>query len=426
MRRVLLFLVVVGVIITGAWLLAGVSGQVTASIGSINIQTSASIAILALLVFAIVSIIVFRVVMGLVAIPRYGANWRRRNRLRTGDQAVTKVLVALAAGEQGVARKQAMRARRLLGESPQVLLLLAEASRLSGREDEANEAFRALVTQKDAKFLGLRGLLRQAVDRQDWADALTIAKQAEAVHPGTSWLRHQRAELALQTENWAEALDLIGPDEKRPIYFVAAADAETDPVRALGYAKQAWKAAPEFSPAVLAYANRLRAVGHEGRARSYVVEAWKKAPHPDLANFAIERESDALSRMQAAKRLVERNAAHIESRFLLARTALDAGMLGEARRQAELAQSDGIHQRRLCLLMAEIEEQERGDTEAGRLAQRNALRAAAGADPDPHWECSVCHSDYGSWRPKCQSCGNIGTLQWVTDGRRSGLPAIVA
>ena len=125
------------------------------------------------------------------------------------------MLVALAAGEQGAARKEARRARNLLGDSPQTLLLVAEAGRLSGREDEAEEAFRALTKQKDARFLGLRGLLRQAVDRRDWPEALVIAKQAEAAHPGTVWLRQQRAELALQTENWAEALELIGPDPRR-------------------------------------------------------------------------------------------------------------------------------------------------------------------------------------------------------------------
>ena len=84
-------------------------------------------------------------------------------------------------------------------------------------------------------FWVFSGLLRQAVDRRDWPEALVIAKQAEAAHPGTVWLRQQRAELALQTENWAEALELIGPDPRRTTYYVAAADAEPDPKRALSF-----------------------------------------------------------------------------------------------------------------------------------------------------------------------------------------------
>jgi HemY protein len=424
MRRIILFLLVGGAIITAAWFLAGIPGHVSASIGTFSVETSTPIAILALIVLVIAILIVIRILRGIAGIPRTGADLRRRWRRTRGESAVTRVLVALAAGEQTSARKESRRARQLLGESPQILLLVAEASRLSGREDEAEEAFRALTKQKDARFLGLRGLLRQAVDRRDWTQALTIAKQAEAAHPGTVWLRQQRAELALQTENWAEALELVGPDPKRPTYYIAAADASPDPTRAMNFAKQAWKQDPSFPPAALAYASRLRATGYEKRARSCIIEAWKCTPHPDLAAFLLAGEPDNLSRVQAAKRLVASNPTHPESRLLLARVALDAGLTGEARHQVEIAETEGFHQRRLCLLVAEIEEQERGDTEAGRLAQRNALRKAATADADPHWQCTNCRTDHIAWHPRCDACTSIGTIQWTTPVRSTNLPVI--
>jgi HemY protein len=424
MLKVILFLLAGTVILTMAWLLAAIPGHVAASIGSLTIETSAPVAILMLVALVVAILILLRVVRGVLAIPRTGAGWRRRHRLALGERAVTRVLVALAAGEHIAARKESRRARNLLGESPQTLLLVAEAGRLSGREDEAEEAFRALTKQKEARFLGLRGLLRQAIDRRDWPEAMIIAKQAEAAHPGTLWLRQQRAELALQTENWAEALELVGHDPHRPAYYVAAADAEPDPTRALGFAKQAWKQDPAFPPAALAYARRLRATGHEKRAQSCVADAWKRTPHPDLARFALALESNDLARVQAAKRLVAGNPAHPESRLLLARVALDAGLIGEARHQVEIVQHEGLNQRRLCLLLAEIEEQERGDTEAGRLAQRDALRRAASADPDPRWQCTKCHTDHAAWHPKCDACGSVGTLQWLTGVRASGLPVV--
>ena len=424
MLKVILFLLAGCVIVAMAWLVAGIPGHVVASIGAYTIETSAPFAILMLIALVVAILLVLRVVRGVAGIPRAGAGWRRRHRLALGETAVTRVLVALAAGEQGAARKEARRARHLLGNSPQTLLLVAEAGRLSGREDEAEEAFRALAKQKGARFLGLRGLLRQAVDRQDWSEALVIAKQAEAAHPGTVWLRQQRAELAIQTENWAEALELIGPDLRRPAYYVAAADAEADPARALRFAKQAWQQDPAFAPAALAYATRLRAAGYEKRAQSCIADAWKHAPHPDLAAFALALELDKLLRTQAAKRMVAGNPAHPESRLLLARVALDAGLTGEARHQVEVAEKDGVNQRRMCLLLAEIEEQERGDTEAGRLAQRDALRRATTAEPDPHWQCTNCHADHAVWRPKCGTCGHVGTIQWLSGVRTSGLPVI--
>jgi len=426
MLKVILFLLAGGAIIAGGWLLAGIPGHVAVSIGSISIDTSAPFAILLLIALFVAIFIVLRIVRAVWGIPRTGANWRRRRRLVLGQRAATRVLVALAAGEQGAARKEASRARNYLGESPQTLLLVAEAARLSGREDEAEAAFRVLTNQKDARFLGLRGLLRQAVDRGDWAEALVIAKDAEAAHPGTAWLRQQRAELALRTENWAEALQLIGPDPHKAAYYVAAADAEPDASRALAFAKRAWKQEPGFTPAALAYARRLRTGGYEKRALACIASAWKLAPHPDLATFALASVSNELARAQAAKRLTAGNPSHPESRLLLARVALDAGLTGEARHQIEIMEGDGLNLRRQCLLLAEIEEQERGDTEVGRLAQRDALRRAASADPDPHWQCSHCHADNRAWQPKCESCGNIGTVQWVSGVKAtSGLPVIV-
>jgi HemY protein len=424
MKKVLLFLIAAVVILALAWLLADIPGHVVASAGGFTIETSAPVAILIVVALVVVVLIALRILGALAGIPHSGAVWRRRHRLSVGNRAVTRVLVALAAGEPGTARKEARRARSLLGDSPQTLLLTAEAGRLSGREDEAEEAFRALTKQEDAKFLGFRGLLRQAVDRSDWPQALIIAKQAEAAHPGTIWLRQQRAELALRTENWAEALELIGPDPRRPTYYIAAADAEPDPSRSLNYARQAWKQDPAFPPAVIAYANRLRAAGQEKRAQNCVSEAWTKSPHPDLAAFVLATEPDKLARVQLIKRLVARNPAHPESRLLLARVALDAGLAGEARQQVESAQTEGVKQRRLCLLLAEIEEQERGDTEAGRLAQRDALRQAATADPDPHWQCTNCRTDHAAWNPKCDACGSVGTVKWISDVRSAALPVI--
>ena len=117
----------------------------------------------------------------------------------------------------------------------------------------------------------------------------------------------------------------------------------------------------------------------------------------------------------------------MESRLLLARTALDAGLTGEARHQATLARGAGLNQRRLWLLLAEIEEAEHGDSEAGRLAQRDALRQAATADADPEWRCAECHTPQPVWSAACPSCGAAGSLRWGA-GRAGSypVPAIVA
>jgi HemY protein len=417
MTRIFIALITGIVVVAAAWYLAGISGQVSVTVGSWDIQTSVPIAVLALLLAMVLVILVLRLLVGIWLIPGGTARWRRRRRIQAGQRTLNRSLVALAAGERVEARKLVHRARRLLGDNPQTLLLVAEAGRADGREDEAEAAFRALTLQPEGAFLGYRGLLRQAIDRRDWAEATKLARQAEMAHPGGLWIRQQRAELALQTDNWAGALELIGSDPRRVVYYIAAADAEAQPKRALEFSRLAWKEDPTFPPAVIAYARRLRMAGQEKKARAALVEAWSRAPHPDIAELVLAPEVDKAARLQGAKRLAEANPTHPESRLLVAQAALDVGMLSEARTQLEAARAHGVTQRRLYLLTADLEEQEHGETEAGRAAQRAALRMASSGDPDPHWLCTQCNAEPVAWSAKCPVCTHVGTLRWVTSGR---------
>ncbi len=417
MGRVLLSLILAGIVVAFAWFLAGLPGTVTATIGQTTVQMAVSVLAVCLLLALLVLYGLFRVLGELVRLPRRLRMRRMLTRRRAGDVASTRALVALAAGEIADARREAARARRLLGDTAQTLLLTAEAGERAGRTDEATHAFETLAARPDAAFLGYRGLLRQAMDRQDWAEAALLARQAEEAHPGAVWVRAERARLAIRTQHWADALALADADAPKAALAAAAAEAEPDPARAMKLAKQAWKEDPTLTPAALAYARRLRETGAEKRAQAVIRQTWTLAPNPALAEFALAGITDKLARAQAAQRLAQVHLEHPESRFLLASTALAAGLTGEARRQAEAAREAGMNQRRLWLLLAEIEEEEGGDTEAGRRAQRDALRQAAAADPDPGWVCENCHAPFASWHPSCPACGAAGTVRWSSGAR---------
>ena len=419
MRRVLIILVVAAIVVAAAWYLAGLPGTVTAQAGDITFQASVSVVAVCLLAVFVLLYVLIRLLGWFIGLPRSLRARRMASRRRAGEIAITRALIALAASETADARRESARARRLLGDTPQTLLLAAEAGRLADRPDEAETAFRLLAARPDAAFLGYRGLLRQAVDRNDWAEAAILASKAEQAHPGAAWLRQERSQLAIHSGNWRDALALADANAPKAAFATAAAEAETDPSRALRLAKQAWKEDPAFTPAALAYARRLREAGKESRAQAVLHQAWAKTPNPEIADLALAPTPDAASRYRAAQRLVKGYDSNPESRLLLARTALEAGMLEEARRQVGYAREDGLNQRRLWLLLAQIEEQERGDTEEGRLAQRDALRRAASADPDPGWLCTHCHTPQPRWTAVCPTCGTAGTI--VT----AALPAAV-
>jgi HemY protein len=412
MRRIIALLVLAAAVLAAAWYLAGLPGSVTLQMGTTEIKAGVPVTVFAGVVLFVLLHTLLRALVGLWRLPRRWRGWRGARNRRLGERAATRTMVALAAGEAGEAQREAARARRLLGDNAQTLLLAAQAARLAGRAEEADAALRALTHRPETALLGFRGLLRGAGERGDWAEAARLAQAAEAAHPGAAWLRRERGRLAARAGRWDEALALADADAPRAALGVGAAEAASDPGRARRLAKRAWKDDPALAPAALAYATRLRAAGRERQAQAVIRRTWALAPHPDLAEFALGSLREPLARMQAAQQLAASRPNHPETHLLLARTALAAGLVGEARRHTEAARQAGLTQRRLWLLRAAIEEAADATGEAGRAAQREALRRAAEADPDPTWRCGACHATSERWAPACPACGAAGGLQW--------------
>jgi HemY protein len=412
MRRIL-WIIAAGVIVVAlGWWVAQLPGRVTLAVGRYSIETSAPVAAVLGAVAVLVLAGLLRLLLLLAMLGPGWRRWRLRRRRAAGDIAVTRALVALAAAEPTGAKRESARARHLLGDTAQTLLLAAEANRLAGSEDGASAVYRQLAERDDAALLGLRGLFRQAIAREDWPEAALLARQAEIAHPGAAWLREARLNLAVRTADWKQALLLAGPGAPVAALTAAAAAAEPDPGEALRLARQAWKAEPGFAPAALGYARLLRRQGKESRAQSVLRGAWQAAPQPALAELALDDGTVGLARVKAATAFVEANPNHPESHLVLARVTLAAGLTGEARRHLERARAAGLNQRRVFLLLAELEEVDRGGTEAGQAAQRDALREAAAASPDPGWNCDKCGSALAAWQPACPACHTAGSIVW--------------
>ena len=416
MRKALLVFIVLAAGVIGAYWLDHLGGRVDIQVGTTSITTSFPIALLLLLTAIGVLMVIAGILGALIRWPER-ERWKRTARRQAeGEAAVTRALLALASGTGDAARIEVRRARAALGDTPQTLLLAAEAERLAGRKAQAEEAFKALAARKDARFLGLRGLLRAAMEREDWDEALRIAREAEAVNPGAAWLREERAQLALRTRDWREALALAPKDSNRAQLALAAAEQETTAAAAAALEKQAFEANPGFTPAALAYAKRLAGSGSDRQAKAVLEDSWSRAPHPDIGAAYLAGAGDASARMRAAEALVRRNPGHTESRLLLARTALDAGLTGRARNALDSLLRDGRSDRRAYLMLSELEEAEHGNTPEARAAQARWLREAATAQAEPGWRCGHCGTAHETWKPACQACDTVGEIAWGLPG----------
>ena len=416
MRRAIGLLLLRGVVVGLALLLADLGGSLEIRVGAFAVDVSFPIAMIALV---IAFFVLHGLLAGIAALRRRPARMRERRaarRRQDGDGAVTRALVALAAGTVDTARLEVRRARALLGDTPQTLLLAAEAERLAGREESATEVFRALAMREDAKFLGLRGLLRQAMGRQDWPAAQRLAREAEAAQPGAAWLREERQRLALHTKDWREALALAGPDAPVAALAMAAAAQEDDAVKAAELERKAFASDPGFTPAALAHAKRLADAGNARRARVVLEQAWAAQPHPAIGEAWIAPVPETLARVKAVEDLTHRARSVPEARLLMARVALEAGLTGRARAELEALVGSGAADRRAYRLFGALEQAEHGDTAEGRTAQARWLREAADAPVEPRWRCAACGAEHSEWKPECGACGTAGRIAWAAPG----------
>ena len=434
-----------------------------------QIGTSLGVLIAAAALVALVIAGVLRLLRLVAGSPRALLRRRRERRRRAGYKALTRGMVAVAAGDAQEARRYARRAEALLDEPPLTLLLSAQAAQLGGDELAAKKFFTAMLDRRETEFLGLRGLLNQALRDGDRNTARGLAERAVAVRPHTGWATLTLFELEVRERRWKAARAALDAVEKGR--FIAAdrarhhrgvilyelcreMNAGGERRAALDLAGQARSLAPDLAPPAAMQARLLLAEGDMRRARRVLERAWRSAPHPELAQVYGELGGDEapMARLRRFERLAGHNPSARESHLIVAEAALAAELWGEARRHLENALAAPLPPvvapplpatsappstppvapsadrpagaaRRLCLLMARLEEAEHGDLKR----MREWLDRAVDAPPDPGYVCTACGGEAGEWDALCPRCGAFDRLEWRTlAANRGGPPAVAA
>lgn len=427
MLRLILFLVLTVAAAWGVVWVADNPGQVTLNWNGWQIDTSAGVLAGLVLAFAGAVALLYRFWLFVTRAPgQMGAAYRER-RSRKGYKALTKGMVAVAAGDGEESRRQVQKADGLLGEPPLTLLLKAQSAQLNGDELAAERFFMAMLEDPEMEFLGLRGLLNQAVKRGDDAAALELARRAQALKPKSEWLAEALFELESRSGNWTAAADALSHmgkltsmskgDSKhaRAVVLLGEsyeAEQNGDPVKALKLAEKSFGLDTSFTAAALRLTRMYLDRGNTRKAQGVVEKAWALMPHPDLANlyFRARKADDGLKKVQAAEKLLSFKPQSPDSHVLVATAALDAELWGQARTHLGAALETGLQTRQVFTLMAQLEGQEHGDQEQAS----HWLRRAAGAASDPAWVCSDCGHVVAEWTPHCPKCKGFDRYTWTT------------
>ncbi len=435
--RWLYFLLKIGAVALVAIWIAARPGHVSFVWLGYRVDTSIGVVLAALVLLLLVFIFLHWLWRLVWRGPRDLGRLRAERKRQQGYRALSQGMAAVAAGDAGEARRQAKIANSLLKDPPLTLLLAAQTAQLGGDETAARRYFTAMLERPETSFLGLRGLLMQALKAGDRAEAIELARRAYDERPNTPWAVATLLDLQLEGGDWAKAQPLLlhaakvkaVPESaaRRKRAVLLAERARLEPAAtALPLARDAVKLAPDLVPARVRLARLAGEAGRIREAQKAIEQGWAQTPHPDLASAyaALHPEDEPIARYRRLERLAELAPRHRESLLAQGEAAIAAGLWGEARKHLEfVAEAEHGHfSHRLARLMARLEEGEHGDG----AAVRRWLTAAAEADPDPGWRCARCATLVDAWRANCPACHAFDSLAWQAPSRAGGAPAIAA
>ncbi len=424
MLRTLRYFILIAVFVAGAAWFADQPGSVSVQWAGYQIDTSFAVLSIVVAVISIVVALIYRFWIFIARVPgNMGLAWqvRRRNK---GFAALTKGMVAVAAGDSEEARRQSRRAEGILSDPPLTMLLSAQAAQLNGDERAAERFFKAMTDNAETEFLGLRGLLNQAMARGDTDDAIALARQAHRLKPNSEWVSESLFDLQTNSALWLDASVTVREaarnkhlsqeqSERRQavlsFQLSIAAEQDGDHEAALKYARAALSKDDTLLPAVLGVVRAWVKMGRRRKAGGMIEKAWKQSPHPDLVELykQVRSADDTLAAVKAVERLAGYNPGHVESELAIARAALNADLWGQARQRLEPISVDEPSAR-ICRMMAALEEAEHGDL----AAARQWLMQASMADPDPAYVCGNCGHTVRDWHVTCDNCQSFDRYVW--------------
>ncbi len=360
-----------------------------------------------------------------------------RSRERRGFDALAGGLVAMAEGDGREALAKARKAERLLARPDLTRLLVAQAARAAGDKNTAKAYFKELASAPATAFVGVSGLLEQAMKDGDRDRALKLAVHAAELKPKDAGTLTALFALQCEAKDWEGArrtldseakIALIGRDvaaRRSAVLLVAdarEAAARGEAMKARDLAERALRQAPGLVPAAILVARQLEEDGARRKAEKTLREAWRAGPHPDLAAAfaALAPDETPRERRRRFLDLTRLQPDHPETRMLRAELALADGDPREARAAlGSLTETQPTG--RALALMAAIERADGG----GEAVVRGWLARAVAAPRAPQWTCDACGARHGEWAPVCHRCEAFDTLAW-REGEGEGAGAETA
>jgi HemY protein len=437
--KILLFVALVVALAFGVQWLLSLSGEVIVRFAGVEYVLSPLIVLVGVLAAMLALYVAFKLAGLLVAVLRFIngddtaiGRYFDRSRERKGYRYLSDSLVALASGEAREASAKAQKAEKYLDDRAVTTLVVAQAAEAAGETERAEDAYKELVRHDRTRFVGVRGLMRQRLEKGDTDTAMKLAEKAFALKPRHVETQDQLLKMQAKEEDWDGARRVLSAKLKsgalpkdvykrrEAVLGLAEARAKlasgaTEDARAEAF--EANRLSPHLVPAAVLAARMHAEQGDHRRAAKVIKAAWTKTHHPDLAAaFAdIEPGETPQARLKRFGPLLKIDPDAPETRMLDAELHVAAEDFPGARRA--LGRTYETHPTARSLsLMAAIE---RGEG-APEAVVRGWLAKALGASRGPQWVCENCGTAHATWVPVCAGCEAFDSLAWTEKAQAEG------
>lgn len=438
LKMVLFFCAVAALAIGGAYLLE-FDGGLRISLGTMEYNLGPLQAVIAVLAVLLVFWLLLKLAGFTVALIRFLSGddtaisrYFDRSREMRGYQALNDAMIALASGEAREAMRGATKAERLLQKPQLTNLVAAQAAELSGDTRKAEAVYKALLSDDETRFVGVRGIMKQRLLEGDTETALKLAEKAFAIKPKHGEVQDTLLKLQADTSDWSGARKTLATKlstgtlprdiHKRRDAILALSEAKVfldagETGKAQDEFIEANRLSPDLVPAAVLAARAYISRGQPRYATKVIKKAWGVMPHPDLAAAFAEIAPDETpaARIKRFGALTKLHPDHPETKMMQAELLIAAEDFPGARRAiGNLAETDPT--KRSLTIMAAIERGE-GSKDAIVTAW---LAKALTASPGPQWICEVDGKVYPEWVPVTD--GGFDTLSWKTAPAAEAMP----
>lgn len=437
MIQTIWFFVQMATIIGIALWLGTQAGSVEISFMGYDISLQIGVFFLGLVALILLFILTLKIIRSVFSMPTQIAKYRAGSKQKRGYRALTRGLVAVAAGDAKRATQYATQAKSLLDNINGLPVLLeAQAARLRGEEGLAQNHFEKLMLDKDAGFLGVRGLLKSALDKGDYKRALDCALQAQKIYPKQPWVIKSVYALQVKNHLWSDVIDT----GKKAIKYNALSQekvrqdqaaihlmrgdyalSQGNDKKALKEFEQAYKLNPFFTPVITRLGRFYLGRKQNRNAVKIIKKAWAQKPHPELVSLwdslapaSNGKNNDKI--MQWYQDLIDLKPDSVEGHLAAARAAMDLAYWGQAR--AYLMVAEKIYpSARLFRLQAIVEQNSTHNEDT----IHKFMEKASDALPDKAWVCKDTGMIYEEWSAIAMPHESFNSIEWRVPGQANVL-----